>query len=168
MEASGTPAPPARSSAFPSSPSALGVLVLGLLGAIVLIFAELSTVVSIDVLSTGTCEEIADPQVRDACSVSGIEQHGGALIVLGLLALAMAFGAARGSSRPAALALIGIAVIVVGLTVLRDIPATAETGLVGLRYEAAEAGAGRGLYLELAGAALCAAAGALSLTRSSR
>lgn len=138
---------------------------LGVLGALVLVIAELSTVVSIDVLSTGTCEEIADPQVRDACSVSGIEQHGGALILLGLLALAMTFGAARGST-PAALALIGIAVIVVGLTVLRDIPASTETGLVGLRYEAAEAGAARGLYLELTGAVLCAAAGALSLRRS--
>ncbi len=53
----------------------------------------------------------------------------------------------------------------VGIVLARDIPAAGETGLVGLRYEEARASAGTGLYLECAGAALCAAAGALRLAR---
>ena len=150
-----------------AGPLALIVLVLGAAGGILLVVADLSTVVTVDVLTTGTCEEIADPEVRDACSVSGFEQHGGALILLGIAAVVMALGAARGASRPASVALIVIAVIVVGIAVLRDIPAAGETGLVGLRYEEAHAGASSGLYLEFAGAALCAAAGALRLARGS-
>jgi hypothetical protein len=60
-------------------------------------------------------------------------------------------------------ALIVIALIVAGIVVARDIPAAGETGLVGLRYEEARAGASSGLYLECVGAALCAAAGVLGL-----
>ncbi len=148
-----------------AGPLALIVLVLGAAGGVLLVVAELSTIVTVDVLTTGTCEEIADPEVRDACSVSGFEQHGGALILLGLAAILMAIGAGRGSSRPASVALIVIALIVVVIVVTRDIPAAGETGLVGLRYEEAHAGASAGLYLECVGAALCAAAGALRLAR---
>ena len=146
-----------------AGPLTLIVLALGAIGGILLGVAELSTIVTIDVLTTGTCEEIADPEVRDACSVSGLEQHGGALIVLGVAAALMALGAGPGSSRPASVALIVIALIVAGIVVGRDIPAAGETGLVGLRYEEARAGASSGLYLECVGAALCAAAGVLGL-----
>jgi len=163
MEASPTFATRARDTARSTGPLALVVLALGAAGAIMLVVAELSTVVSVDVLTTGTCEEIADPEVRDACSVSGLEQHGGALILLGVAALLMAVGAGRGASRPASVALVVIAVIVVAIVILRDIPASGETGLVGLRYEEAEAGAGSGLYLACVGAALCAASGLLRL-----
>lgn len=55
---------------------ALVITVLGVAGGIVLVVAELSTVVTVDVLTSGTCEEIADPALRDACSVSGVERHG--------------------------------------------------------------------------------------------
>lgn len=164
MEASQTFAARARETARTAGPVALAVLTLGAAGAILLVVAELSTFVTVDVLTTGTCEEIADPEVRDACSVSGIEQHGGALILLGVVAFLMAVGAGRGASRPASVALIVIAVIVAGIVILRDIPAAGETGLVGLRYEEAEAGVGSGLYLAFGGAALCAAAGALGLS----
>jgi hypothetical protein len=165
MEASPTRAARARAAASSTGPFALIVLVLGVAGGVLLIVAELSTIVTVDVLTTGTCEEIADPDVRDACSVGGFEQHGGALILLGVAAILMAVGAGRGASRPASAALIVIGLVVVGLVVLRDLPAADETGLVGLRYEQAEAGASSGLYIECVGAALCAAAGALRLAR---
>jgi len=141
----------------------LFVLMLGVLGGVALIVAELSPVITIEVLTTGTCQEIADTQVRDACEVDGIEQHGGAFILLGVLAIVMALGAARGASRPAGLALIVVAVVVVAFVVLRDLPKANETGLVGIRYEQAEAGVDTGLYLAVLGAALCAAAGSLRL-----
>ncbi|CAN5612048.1 hypothetical protein BH20ACT19_BH20ACT19_03540 [soil metagenome] len=142
----------------------LAALALGAIGAALLVMAELSTIVTIDVLTTGTCEEIAAPDVRDACEVDGLEQHGGALIVLGVLALLMAVGAVRGASAPAALALIVIGAVVVALAV-RDFTASDETGLVGITFEQAEAGVDTGFYLELAGAGLCIAAGALGLLR---
>ena len=103
--------------------------------------------------------------MRDACELDGIEQHAGAFILLGVLAMVMAVGAAAGASRPAAFALIVVAVVVVAVVVLRDLPKADETGLVGIRYEQAEAGLDTGFYLALAGAALCAAAGALRLAR---
>ncbi len=164
MEASQTPAGGASGAGRSAGPRALIVLLLGALGGSLLVVAELSTVVTVGV-DLGTCEELAGTDVRDACSVSGFEQHGGALILLGLVAVVMAFGAGRGSSRPAALALIAVGLIVAGIVLARDIPAAGETGLVGLRYEEARASAGTGLYLECAGAALCAAAGALRLAR---
>ena len=168
MEASATLADRARHAARTAGPLSLIVLALGVAGAVLLVVAELSTVVTVDVLTTGTCEEIADPEVRDACDVSGFEQHGGALVLLGLAAIVMAIGAARGASRPAAFALIAIAAVVIAIAVLRDLPQTDETGLVGLRYEEARAGADSGLYLELIGAGLCAAAGAVGLIRPAR
>ena len=168
MEASTTLADRARHAARSTGPLSLIILALGAAGGVVLVVAELSTIVTVDVLTTGTCEEIADPDVRDACDVSGFEQHGGALVLLGLAAIVMAIGAARGASRPAAFALIAIAAIVIAIAVLRDLPQTNETGLVGLRYEEAKAGADSGLYIELVGAGLCAAAGALRLARPAR
>ena len=81
MEAS-LPHPRRPRERAPSDPPAgvsVIVLVLGVIGALLVVFAELSTIVKVDVLTTGTCEEIADPEVRDACDASGFEQHGGRL-----------------------------------------------------------------------------------------
>lgn len=148
-----------------SDPVSLVILALGVAGGVLLVITELSTIVTVDVLTTGTCEEIADPAVRDACSVSGFEQHGGALVLLGLVAAVMTIGAARGSSRPAAVALVAIAVIVLAFAILRDVPKTGETGLIGINYEAAMASAGPALFLEIAGAVALAIAGLATLLR---
>lgn len=169
MEASRT-RPAARSARVRKAvggigPFALLVLALGVAGGILLIAAELSNLVTIDVQTTGTCEELAGPGAGEACSVSGFEQHGGALLLLGIVAVVMALGAARGASRPAAFALLVIAVVVLALALLRDVPKTGETGLIGINYEAAKASAGPALLLEILGAVLCAAAAALTLLR---
>jgi hypothetical protein len=163
MEASTTLVDRAYGAARSAGPMSLLILALGVAGGVLLGIAELSTIVTVEVLTTGTCEEIADPEVRDACDVSGFEQHGGALVLLGVVAVLMALGAGRGASVPASVALIAIGLIVAGLVILRDIPTSSETGLVGLRYEEAKAGVSSGFYLEIVGAALCAAAGALRL-----
>lgn len=141
------------------------VLILGVVGAVLIVVAELSTIVRVDVLTTGTCEEIADPKVRDACDAGGFEQHGGAFILLGVAALAMAWGAARGASRPAATALVAIGVVVLAFSLIRDVPKANDTGLVGLQYEEAEAKPGTGLYLEIVGAGLVLLAGVVRLKR---
>jgi hypothetical protein len=166
MEAS-SPTPVARlAGAFRSAGGvSVVVLVLGVVGAVLIVVAELSSIVRVDVLTTGTCEEIADPKVRDACDSSGFEQHGGAFILLGAAALAMAWGAGRGASRPAAMALLAIGVVVLAFALIRDVPEANETGLVGLQYEEAEANAASGLYLEIVGAGLLILGGLVRLRR---
>ena len=141
------------------------MLILGVVGAVLIVVAELSTIVRVDVLTTGTCEEIADPKVRDACDAGGFEQHGGAFILLGVAALAMAWGAARRASRPAATALVAIGVVVLAFSLIRDVPKANDTGLVGLQYEEAEAKPGRGLYMEIVGAGLLMLGGLVRLRR---
>jgi len=54
---------------------------------------------------------------------------------------------------------------VLGITLLVDLPASDDTGLIGRRYAAAEATAGTGLWLELVGGALAVLAGLLRLLR---
>ena len=76
-------------------------LLLGLAGGALLIAAELSTIVSVDV-AQGTCEELAEAPRRDDCETSGLEQHGGALILLGAAAIVMAAAAAAGREPAAA------------------------------------------------------------------
>jgi hypothetical protein len=143
---------------------ALTLLVLGVTGGLLLIAAELSTIVAVE-LPGRTCREVADPGTADRCELSGFERHGGAFLLLGVLALAMAVGAARRRSRPAAMALIVIAVVVLGFALLRDLPEANETGAVGISFEGASAAPGRGLFLEVGAGLLLAAAGALALTR---
>jgi hypothetical protein len=58
-----------------------------------------------------------------------------------------------------------IGVVVLGITLLVDLPASDETGLIGRRYAAAEASAGTGLWLELAAGVLAVCAGALRVIR---
>ena len=66
-----------------------------------MIVAEFSTIASVDVAS-GSCEVINDssPDIADRCELSGFERHGGALILLGLVALAMAVGAGSAARAP--------------------------------------------------------------------
>lgn len=168
MEASRTLAARAVGAARSAGRLRLLVLLLGAVGGVLVALAELSTIVTVDVLTAGTCEEIADPGLRDACNASGFEQHGGAFLLLGLVAIVMAFGAARGGSRPAAAALLAIGGIVLAFSLLRDLPKANETGRVGIDFEAARAMAGTGLYLEIFGGLLTALAGALALLSRQR
>ena len=64
------------------------VTVLGALAGVLMIVSELTTVASVDV-AKGSCEVIndANPSLADRCSLSGLERHGGALILIGLLVL---------------------------------------------------------------------------------
>ena len=147
-------------------PQSVLVLVLGVAGGLLLAVDEFTTIASVDV-AAGACDVIndANPALADRCSLSGFERHGGALLLLGALAVAMAVGAGRQASRPAAFALLAIAAIVLTLAILSDLPETRETGAIGLNFEGASAKAGPGLYLEIAAAALLATGGALSLAR---
>ena len=131
-----------------------------------MLLTEVTTVVSVDLRNT-SCEVIYDsnPKLADNCSLTGLERSSVALLLLGLLTFAMGSGAAFGRSRPAAVALIGIGVVVLLITLLRDLPASDETGAIGRDYANATASAGAGLWFELIGGVLAAAAGALRVVR---
>ncbi len=155
---------PEEGPAAPRSPLRLVALALGVTGAVLLLASELSTVASVEIPGR-TCREVADPATADRCRLSGFERHGGAFLLLGALALPLAFGAARGYSRPAALALILIAAVVLGLALLRDLPETKRTGAVGIGFEGASGKPGAGLFIEIGAGLLLAAGGALALAR---
>jgi hypothetical protein len=143
------------------------VLLLGAAGGVVLFVAELSTLYEIEV-QEASCEDFATPDDRDECLTKGVEQHSGALIVLGLLALPMALAAGAARSRPAAFALLAIGAVVLGIALLGDLPDVDETGQIGITFEEAKAEYRTGLVLEFVGAALCLAAGALGLLAGRR
>ena len=63
------------------------------------------------------------------------------------------------------MALIGIGTIVLALTLLRDLPAADDTGLIGRDYAQASAKAGAGLWFELIGGLLAVGAGLLRVIR---
>jgi hypothetical protein len=131
-----------------------------------MLLTEITTVISIDV-AVGSCDSIYDtnPELADDCRQIGFERHSLALVLLGLLTLVMGSGAAFGKSRPAAVALVGIGVVVLGIALLGDLPASDETGLIGRRYAAAEATAGPGLWFEIVAGGLAIAAGLVRLLR---
>ncbi|MGH2764257.1 MAG: hypothetical protein ACRDL0_15880 [Thermoleophilaceae bacterium] len=133
------------------------------MAALLLVVTEFATVASVDVAS-GSCEVIndANPELADRCELSGFERHGGAFILLGALAGAMAWGAGIGGSRPAAFALIALGLLVLGWSLGFDLPESDEEGVL-RSYEGARGAAGPGLTIEIAAGALALAAGALAL-----
>ena len=131
-----------------------------------MLLTEVTTVISVDLRNT-SCEVIYDsnPSLADNCSQTGFERSSVALLLFGLLTFAMGWGASVGRSRPAALALIVIGVIVLGFAFLGDLPASDDTGLIGRDYEQASASPGIGLWFEVAGGALVVSAGLLRVIR---
>jgi nitrogen fixation-related uncharacterized protein len=151
-----------------ASPLAIGVTVAGVVAAVLLVVTEFSTIASVDV-ADGSCEVINDasPENADRCELSGFERHGGSFILLGLLAGAMAWGAGLGGSRPAALALVAVGVLVLAWALAFDLPEADEEGIL-RTYEGARGSAGPGLTLEIAGGVLAALAGLVRLLAPAR
>ena len=160
-----------RGRAVPAKPraQALAITGIGLCAALLMGLADLLPIVSVDVAG-GSCEVIndSDPDLADGCVQSGFERHGPALLLLGLVAAVMAWGAGLGGSRPAGSALIVVGLLVLGIALLIDLPVTDDTGAIGPRFEGARAQAEIGLFLELAAGVLAAAAGAARLWLASR
>ena len=146
-----------------------GIALAGAASALLMVLAELTPIATVDV-AAGSCEVIndANPEVADRCELSGLERHGGALLLLGALALAMAWGAGIGRSRPAAVALAAIGAIVLLIALATDLPETTRTGAVGANFEGAAGRKGIGFWLELAGGLLAAGAGVAGGLRSNR
>jgi hypothetical protein len=82
---------------------------------------------------------------------------------MGIVAALMSWGAAVGHSRPAAIALLAIGAAVVAIALLTDVPDIHKTGVIGERFDSAQAGPGPGLWMEIAGGALVLVAGAMAV-----
>jgi hypothetical protein len=136
--------------------------------ALLLVIGEFATVASVEVGST-SCEVIQDsnPELADRCELSGFERQPLARTVLAVGIAAMAVGAGLGGSRPAAVALVVLGALALGLGLLVDLPVTRETGVLGSSFEDAHGQAGPGFWLEILAGALAAGAGATALLRRS-
>jgi hypothetical protein len=151
---------------YDAGPIGVAVLALGVLAAVLLVVAELSPVLEITV--DGRACRLADPELADQCAPTGASRHLGGLALLGLLALAMAWGAGVGGSRPASFALVAAGAAVLAIVLLIDLPDVGETGQIGVLFEAAAAAPGSGFWLSLAGGVAALAAGALGLVNARR
>jgi hypothetical protein len=119
----------------------LGVM---LLGAVLLIVAEFLPLYEIRVVTA----------VPRGGHHSVGAHHGYALLVVGLALIPMAWGAARGGSRPAAIACLVLALIALFVALVIDLPDLNETGLIGRAYDQAEARPRVGFFVETLGATL--------------
>jgi hypothetical protein len=166
MEAS----PAIRRSTGSATPAgATLALALALAAALLLVAAELSTIASVHVAGD-SCEVINDssPDLADRCELSGWERHGGALVLLALVAAGAGVAARAGATGAGGAVLAVAGLVTLGLTLIGDLPETNETGAIGLNVDGATASPGLGFYLELTGGALCLIAAALALVPPSR
>jgi hypothetical protein len=147
-----------------AGPVAWAVLALGLAAAVLMVATEFSTIHSVRVGAT-TCGALDTAQQRDICDTTGLEQHAGALIVLGAFAGLLAFGAGLGRSRPAAVALTAVGAVVLAIALLLDRPTLDNTQDFNA-YADAVGVKGGGYTLELIAGALAVVAGALALARA--
>ncbi len=143
----------------------MAVLALGVVGALLMIAAELTPLFEVEV-AVASCEDLAQPELSDLCLTRGGEQHAFGLVLLALVGVLMAAGAALGASRPAAVALCVVGVVVLGIALAIDLPASRSTGEIGRDFSDARAVIRPGLWLELIGGALTLAAGAIGLRLS--
>ena len=136
---------------------------LGIAAALLMVLAEVTNLVVVDVAGAGCEDAVADPVQAKDCEITGGDQHSFALVAVALLVVVMAVGAGLGGSRPAGVALVAAGAVVLGIALLGDLPVTDDTGQVGPNFDDAEASPGIALWLEVVSAALAALAGALRL-----
>jgi hypothetical protein len=121
-----------------------GLLVVLVAGALLLIVSEFMMLYEIRAVT-------AVPE-GGTKSVGG--HHAYALLIVGVVLVPMAHGAVRGSSRPAAIAVLALALVAAGIVALVDLPDLNETGLIGRTYDEAQARPRAGFFVESLGATL--------------
>jgi len=117
------------------------LLGVGLIGGLLLVVADFTTLLEVRAVTV----------VLE--SRTGGDHHSYALVPIGIIALLMAIGASAGRSRPAMLALLGLAVIAGLIVFVGDLPDLNKTGYTE-RFESADASPKRGFYLESLGVVL--------------
>src|SRR5215213_6790856 len=111
------------------SPRQLVLLALPLAGAGLLVAAEFTTLYDVRVVTA----------VPEGGSFSAGGHHGYALAVIAVGIAVMAVGAVLGGSRPAAVAMLVLALGALAIAVFVDLPDVDQTGLIGETYDAAVA-----------------------------
>lgn len=131
--------------------AALSLSAAALLGPILLLVTDFFTLFEARSLTA----EIPGSQV------SGLRNHGPAMLLIGLLAAPMAYGAIRGGSRPAMIALAALGAVAGLIAVVIDLPdATGSSTLSSsFAFASAETTPRLGFFLETLGAALLLIAG---------
>jgi hypothetical protein len=131
------------------------VLVL-LLAAVALVVAEFITFREIKAVTV----------VPQGGTTTGGAHHGYALVLLGLVAMPMAVGAALGGSRPAAAALTGLGGVALAIVLAIDLPSLDDTGLIGRTYDLAKASPKAGFWIQLVASFVLFAGGLVMLRRN--
>jgi hypothetical protein len=126
-------------SRLPLPPVRLAVLVLAVLGALLLVVAEFSPLLEVQTL-----------QVVVKTVDTG-SHHAYAQVLIAVVAVVFAWGAAKGGSRPALLGLAGLAAVSLAISLIHDLPDTSKTGNLADRFESAKATPKSGMYLESLG-----------------
>jgi hypothetical protein len=101
--------------------------------------------------------------VRDICETTGAEQHHWALLLVAALTAVLAFGAAIGRSKPAAVGLVGAGVAVLVIALAIDRGSLGDTHNLEARYAQVKAETGGAYTLELIAGALAIGAGGLAI-----
>ena len=138
------------------APDALrwGLALVGLVGAVLLVISEFTTVSQVKVITV----------VLPGSAITGFDQNDGAMLILGVAALPMLLGAAMGVSRPAMAAVLLIGLIGLLIALIGDLPDVTRVGtILRQRYEDAKAEPQIGFYLETLGAVLLLIAGVAML-----
>jgi hypothetical protein len=113
-------------------------------GALLLILAEFLTVREIRAVTV----------VPPGGTSTGGDLHDYALLVIGLAMLPLSYLAMIRGLRPAMTALLVLSLLAVWIVLFVDLPVLDDTGLIGERYDLAEARPAAGFYVETVGAAL--------------
>ena len=126
-----------------------------------MIATEFSTIQSVRV-GDSTCGVFETAQQQDDCALTGGEQHSYALVLLGLLTGALAFGAGAGRSRPAAVALLFVGAVVLFIAFALDKPTLDDVRGFDV-FSRAEGESGGAYTLERIAAVLAILAGLVAL-----
>jgi hypothetical protein len=141
---------------LPAPPPARHVLLAtAVCGALLLIVAEFLTLREIRAVTA----------VPPGGRTTGGSHHLYAFALIGVAMIPMAVGAIHGRSRPAAIALLALAVTAIAITLLIDLPWIRDTGIIGRTYDLAEGHPAVGFWLQCAGAALVLASAVALLVR---
>jgi hypothetical protein len=146
----------ARGRAPFSSAAGAAILAGALLGALLLLVAEFTTLFEIRTAPSASAMRIVlGPEALR--SVATGSHHSYALVPIALLVVVLAYAIASAGSRPALLAIGVMGVIALLIALLGDLPDAHTSGLVGTaatHYVAASSTPSAGLYMETLGGAL--------------
>jgi hypothetical protein len=130
----------------------MGLAAASVGGPIMLIVADFTTLFEVKAVTT-VLEDVPGGVVK------GRRNHSWAMVIIGIVALPMAYGAVRGNSRPAMAALGALGLVAAIIALAFDLPDATGTSTLARTFEEAKATPQEGFYLETLGAALLLVAG---------